>query len=482
MTVSILHISDLHRDPENPIRNQALLDSLEIDRRRYTNEESPRIRAPDLVIVSGDVVQGVRHDAPDAEKKLKRQYEEALDFLDRIAKSFVAGDRERVIVIPGNHDVSDYHFRKSLKSIPIAPDRKREIVGQLFLPDTPMRWSWDDLDLHEISDEVMYERRFDAFAEFYSEFYQGKRSYSTDSAKQLDFFDYPSFGMTVVAFSSCHNNDLFNKQGAIHPDCIGSAGLHLRHRSFDGRLRVAIWHHNTEGSPSMSDYMDPDIVQNLIDREFSLGFHGHQHKPEFLDTRFRHGPDRRITVISAGTLCGGAAFGFRRAYNVVELDLENRKGRLHLREMQNDNLQLPIWGPRPLPATAATYHEFGFEPPPIPLALPDSATGALIEAQQLFDEKNFKDAAAALLPHIDKEPLARRLLLECLGHLDDMASVIQYFDPPRSEIEALTLVDALWAEKRKDRLAEILTLPLIANSGDPTIIEVRTKYARRLTS
>lgn len=481
MVVSILHISDLHRDPDNPIRNEALLDSLENDRKRYTNSEVTRIRTPDLILVSGDVVQGVLHDTPDAEATLERQYDEALDFLDRLAKSFVGGDRERVIVIPGNHDVSDYHFRKSLKPVPIAADRKRAIVGQLFVPDTSLRWSWPDLELHEVSDPAMYEQRFAAFTEFYRTFYNGKRSYSTDSSKQLDFFDYPTFGLTVAAFSSCHNNDLLNRQGAIHPDCIGSAGLHLKDRSFDGRLRIATWHHNTEGSPSMSDYMDADIVQNLIDREFSLGFHGHQHKPEFLDTRFRHGPDRRITVISAGTLCGGAAFGFRRAYNVVEIDVENRTGRLHLREMQNDNLQLPIWGPRPLPATATTYHEFTFEPPPAYLAAKNSATAILIDAQKFFDGKQFKEAAAILLPHIDREPLARRLLLECLGHLDDMPTVIQYFDPPASEIEALTLMDALWAEKQKGRLAEIIALPLVANSPDPALIEVRNKYARRLS-
>lgn len=481
MVVSVLHISDLHRDPDNPIRNDALLDSLENDRKRYTNSESTCVRAPDLILVSGDVVQGVRHDVVDAEAKLKRQYDEALDFLDRLAKSFVSGDRERVIVIPGNHDVSDYYFRRSLKAVPIAPDRKRDIVGQLFVPDTSLRWSWPDMELHEVADAAIYEQRFAAFSAFYSDFYGGKRSYSTDSSKQLDFFDYPAFGMTVVAFSSCHNNDILNRQGAIHPDCIGNAGLHLRDRSFDGRLRLATWHHNTEGSPSMNDYMDADIVQNLIDREFSLGFHGHQHKPEFLDTRFRHGPDRRITVISAGTLCGGAAFGFRRAYNVVEIDVESRKGRLHLREMQNDNLQLPIWGPRPLPTTAATFHEFTFDPPPATLAAKNSETSILIDAQKLFDSHQFKEAADLLIPHINRTPLARRLVLECFGHLDDMEAVITHFDPPGSEIEAMMLMDALWAEKRKERLGEVLALPLIAHSADPALVEVRSKYARRLS-
>ena len=57
MTLSVLHISDLHRDPTNAIDNKVLLESLERDRDRYTSE-NPRIEPPGLVFVSGDVVQG----------------------------------------------------------------------------------------------------------------------------------------------------------------------------------------------------------------------------------------------------------------------------------------------------------------------------------------------------------------------------------------------------------------------------------------
>ena len=114
-----------------------------------------------------------------------------------------------------------------------------------------------------------------------------------------------------------------------------------------------------------SDYMDPDIVQNLIDRGFSLAFHGHQHRPQFLDTRFRHGIDRRMTVISAGTLCGGPAYRFPRAYNVIEFDTTQRKGRLHLRTMQNDRPQLPIWGPGTLPPNTESHIDFDYDAPPI---------------------------------------------------------------------------------------------------------------------
>jgi 3',5'-cyclic AMP phosphodiesterase CpdA len=101
MKLSMLHISDLHRDPDNPIRNDVLLDSLENDRRHYSAEETPRIRSPDMIIVSGDIIQGIRPDAPDPEKRLREQYQEALDFLAQLTDRFVGGDRNRVIVVPG---------------------------------------------------------------------------------------------------------------------------------------------------------------------------------------------------------------------------------------------------------------------------------------------------------------------------------------------------------------------------------------------
>src|SRR5947208_1207990 len=98
MKLSMLHISDLHRDPDNPIRNDVLLSSLENDRRHYSAEEAPLVRSSDLIIVSGDIVQGVKADALDAEKKIHQQYQEALEFLGRLTDRFVQGDRGRVIL------------------------------------------------------------------------------------------------------------------------------------------------------------------------------------------------------------------------------------------------------------------------------------------------------------------------------------------------------------------------------------------------
>ncbi len=481
MKLSVLHISDLHRDPANPIRNDVLLDSLENDRRHYSAEETPAVRLPDLIIVSGDIIQGIRPDALDPDARLREQYREALDFLSALTDLFVGGDRNRVIVVPGNHDVSAYYFEKSLRRVDILPDRKKELVTQLFRPDSLLRWSWSGFELYEIADQTLYAQRLAAFADFYAAFYNSARTYDLDPAKQVDIFDFPAFGLIVAGFSSCYNNDLFNRQGAIHPGCIAIAGTKLRDPPLQDRLRIAVWHHNAEGLPAHSGYMDPDLVQNLIDRGFSLGFHGHHHRPQFLDTRFRHGTDRKITVISAGTLCGGASFRHGRAYNVIELNTDNRTGRLHVREMQNDNLSLPIWGQRALPPNTSAYYDFEFDSPPEPAVHLSVNTAALIEAQRVYDSGNYRKAADLLIPLVAPEALARPLLLDCLVKLRDMPGLIANFDPPASEAEAIHIMDALWAEGMRDRLAEVLRTPLIAKSADRSVIEMRDRYAARLS-
>ena len=432
--------------------------------------------------MSGDLIQGVHHDQSDVEAALRNQYDEALGFLTRLAEEFVEGDKQRVIVVPGNHDVSDYHFRQSIEPIDmdIGANTKRKLVEELFTSESPLRWSWPDFALYKISSPEMYKQRFAAFVEFYNQFYNGQHSYSVEPDRQFGVFDYPDWGITIVGFCSCHNNDLLNRQGAIHPDCIARAGAGLRAFSNEGRLRIAVWHHNIEGSPFQVDYMDPDAVQNFIDGGYSLGFHGHQHKPQYLNTRFRYGLDRRITVISAGTLCGSAAYGFRRAYNIVELDTEALSGCLHVREMKNDNLQMPIWGPSSVGPRSEGSLNFRFDAPPQSFVSSNRTTSLLVQAAEHYENNEYGEGTALLLPLAEDDKLARPLLLACLTRLGDAAKINSVFDPPTSAAEAIALMDALWEEGKQERLLEVLSIPLVADSPDGPVIEIRTKYNARL--
>lgn len=445
-------------------------------------KEDPPIPAPDILIVSGDVIQGAAPGTADFEAVLAEQHAEALEFLESLTERFLDGQRDRVVIVPGNHDVSACHAMNSLQPVEIEEGRKTDLVGELFRSESPMRWSWRDFSLFEITDPQRYAERMAPFAGFYREFYQGKREFNLDPARQFDLFDFPDYDLTIVGLSSCHTNDILNKQGAVHPGCIASVAKVLREPRYNGRHRIAVWHHNTEGLPMQTDYMDPGVLQNLIDCDFSIGFHGHQHRPQFLDTRFRYGGRAKITVISAGTLCGSASYRHGRAYNVVELDLAASSGRLHVREMLNDNAhtyQLPIWGPRVLEPAASPYIEFTFDPPPEPFVATHAATATLVQAQQFMEQGQPEGAASLLTPLADRDDLARRLLLECLLTLQDTARIAEIFDPPTGELDALALMDALWAEKRHERLRALLADPLVAESADGAVIELRTKYGKR---
>jgi hypothetical protein len=132
----------------------------------------------------------------------------------------------------------------------------------------------------------------------------------------------------IAALSSCCNNDLFNRAGRIHPDCVAAATRAVAAHVKRGQVALATWHHNLAGGPNDSDYVDADVLQSLIDGGFVIGLHGHQHRPQFLEHQFTADGKRGIAVISAGTLCGGPhtlPSGRMAAYSHIELAAERKR-------------------------------------------------------------------------------------------------------------------------------------------------------------
>lgn len=66
---SILHISDLHRSPNDAITNSELVSAIVRDRDNFSHEE-PRIAPPAVVVVSGDLIQGVPLGATDFQSSI----------------------------------------------------------------------------------------------------------------------------------------------------------------------------------------------------------------------------------------------------------------------------------------------------------------------------------------------------------------------------------------------------------------------------
>lgn len=469
MPVTILHISDLHRDAGSRVTTAALIESLRRDRDRYTCDGA--IPKPDIAVVSGDVIYGIGPTESDADKKLVLQYDEAHEFLVALADTFFHGQRERVVIVPGNHDVSLPHVQRAttVVDLPAVPDQ-RALMAQQFCQDgSKLRWVWNEFTMRRITDGDTYNRRFEPFAEFYAKFYQGRRTFPLDPAAQFSVHDFPELSLVFAGLSSCYENDLYNRTGRIHPDCVASVTRQISEFTRRGRLAVAVWHHSLQGGPKDTDYVDADILQSLMDGGFALAMHGHQHRPQLLEHRFTADRKRGIVVLSTGTLCGGPRSlpsGRMRAYNLVVLDVESRHGIVHVRDMQNADFSLPVWGAAHVAEFSGPSLEFSMTVPVrTATAFQDAA-----EADRLLRTGDAVEAYALIRSHLS-DPLARRVAIAALGKLQDWKEISVVFNPPSSPDEFVLLCEALDELGNKTDLSTLLVTPFAVASEDPGVIQ-----------
>ena len=248
---SILHISDLHRSPVDPISNDEFISALIGDRDRYFRE-SPRILAPEAIVVSGDLIQGVPLGMPNNETRLAEQYTVAEEFLDELVRRFLDGDRSRVVMVPGNHDID---WNTALKAMEIV-DRKDmpgNVLTMLYAENASDRWDWKTLTLYRIRDMPMYARRLEAFWRFFETFYSGVPGLLKVQPGGMPISSTLRRTDRVAAYNSCHGNDCFAFHGMIRKDMVARSHLELNDSGEVFDLRMAVWHHSIKGSPYRTD-------------------------------------------------------------------------------------------------------------------------------------------------------------------------------------------------------------------------------------
>ena len=120
------------------MRNDELLAAISSDAERWRSDGIPR---PDLIVVSGDLIQGVPAGAQSPDDEIEAQHAEAGDFLSGLATEFVDSDRSRVVIVPGNHDVDWSRASKAMKPLPDCP---KGIAVEALRADSGVRWNWLD--------------------------------------------------------------------------------------------------------------------------------------------------------------------------------------------------------------------------------------------------------------------------------------------------------------------------------------------------
>lgn len=343
MKYSILHISDIHKNPD--MVYESLIQSLERDMEFYTVKEN--IVSPSFIVVSGDLVQGAYKD-----EIIQEQYREVESFLNGICNRFLNGDKSRVLIVPGNHDIN-----RSMTIASMEPSTQtKDNDSKIYFSGSPLiRWNWKDCRFYSVRDSKNYNERFHLFVEFYNRFYAGIRSYPTDPVNEAFVVTDDIFKVSFACFNSCHNLDHLCDTGCISDDALISVGKQLQESYNSGYLNIAVWHHHFYGSPLETNYMDRHFLNSLLNYNVQMGLFGHQHytqiAEEYSDLLSVHEDfSQRLLLVSSGTLFGGVKvlpIGCHRQYNIIEIDHQNGfvDIEINIREDGNpipDN-KIPYW-------------------------------------------------------------------------------------------------------------------------------------------
>lgn len=467
-----MHISDLHRSSQNAISNDELISALLGDRDRYVHEE-PSVAAPQAIVVSGDIIQGVPLQTDDFAMKIEEQYAVAEEFLNELVQRFLEGDRSRLIMVPGNHDVDWNTAFNALESVPSKemPDDPR---AELYAEDSLLRWDWRTRTMYRIADPDLYEQRFYPFWQFFESFYDGVPELMTgQNPSDVRLFNLCDDRIGVAAYNSCHGNDCFAFHGMIRRGSIARSDLDLNDSGRSYGLRMAVWHHSIEGSPYRTDYMDMDVVRGLVGRGFRLGLHGHQHKSQATAQEI-HLPDReRMAVVSAGSLCASPyelPVGISRQYNVLEVAEDFCSVRTHVRAMTVANL---FSRAQLLESGGASFINLSW-------TRPRNAVGEVVDFQSARTKMLIGEAEMAakagnpaqavnILRSLEELPpgsYERHLFLQAAMDAQEWKAIVDNSDPPTKIEELVQLFDAYYqlndfvgAIASLDRYSQKLRLP-----------------------
>lgn len=444
---TLLHISDLHRTSGPRLRNDELFEAIASDAGRWEAEGIPR---PDLIVVSGDLIQGARSDASDPEGEIAAQYGEADDFLRRLATEFVDADLSRVVIVPGNHDVNRGRALAAMKPI-ACPD---EIAREAFEADSGVRWDWENQQAFEIADLGMYDSRCEHFRQFRDGFYAGLNPSPLVHGQDVVFFEYPSLGLVVVGFASWHGNDCFCHLGEIDSSLVA-----LSHELLRGSrepVALAVWHHSVVGGPRADDYMDQRVIHKLIDFGFSVGLHGHQHYPDAAPFELRLPNLTSLAVVGAGSLAvgdKGLPMGERRQFNVVVIDPDRESITVHVRAMSPAGV---FAGSHRDDFGGNTYVSLPLPPSPARPAAPTVAQ-QLDDAMNAISTREYQTALELIAdvgPTYDHQK--RQVTIEALEGLGRQDELIALLDPPQNVEEVIKVVSLLLNAHKFDEAAEKL--------------------------
>jgi len=296
-----IHLSDLHVNIEDQFDRGVVLSSLWKDIENLVAEG----HQPDFIAFTGDVAY---HGRPDEYVLAER------DFFYPLLKVANLG-KDRLFLVPGNHDVDRNTVQLLNNPMPSAQDK--DAIYQLV-----QNANQRDLLLSPLKNYASFVRSYGVtFPDMNPLF-----GYRTDIAIR-------GFPVTIVGLNSTwlsgFNLDAHGKVDDSRR--LAVTEFQLRNCTLGAsRLMVVLMHHPPDW------LMEPDqlLVEQLLANRHAILLRGHLHRPDVLSTTNLDG--------SYVSIPAGAVFDRRKspnAYNFVRVDLNSRVGTIYFRRYSDRRIE-----------------------------------------------------------------------------------------------------------------------------------------------
>ncbi|WPC67075.1 metallophosphoesterase [Rhodoferax ferrireducens] len=292
-----LHISDIHFQQKKDWRDMPARRSLlTFLRQRFTDEKLPK---PDLIFCTGDIAFGEATRAA-----MAQQYAYANDFFTELLQVCGSLSRDRLFVVPGNHDVNRTKVNQDVQMALVAKAKEPRIY------------------------EEAINQRFE--------------SAGLEHQQALDrLADYKAFIRDRLPHQSNPETHVYAKVMDVHGVKIGVAGFnsawscagpeddrhiwlaaqwqfnHVQTLLEPAQLRIGLIHHPVD----WLNEAERDVSTRRIAGDFQFWLHGHSHNAWVT-------PGQTCTTVAAGAV--GADTQEEFGVNLVSLDFSENRGRAHL--------------------------------------------------------------------------------------------------------------------------------------------------------
>jgi predicted phosphohydrolase len=217
---------------------------------------------------------------------------------------------DRLILVPGNHDLSWDISSQAYSYVP-----KHQL---------PAKLSDDFVPLSEGGalrrDEDKSRKRFDNFSNFYKRVCGGE-TYPINYEDQAQVHVFPEDRILFLTLNSAWQiDDHFTQRSSINMSALSKALSKMHPSKHDGWLKIVAWHHPVTGKEGMN----AEFLEQLAVKKFEVCMHGHIH--ESIEGYHKYDDQRGLHIIGSGTFGAPAkeqVTSVPLQYNLIEFDLQN---------------------------------------------------------------------------------------------------------------------------------------------------------------